>query len=103
PSLKRAVVAQRDFIGDKGDSAMPDGSDAHGTACAGVILSRDGTYPGIAPQCGLIAARIAMGDSERHWIFDDFATADAIDWCWRQGAAVLSNSWTGGAPSDAIS
>jgi subtilisin family serine protease len=36
-------------------------------------------------------------------VFDDYATADAIDWAWREGAAVLSNSWGGGAPSDAIS
>jgi subtilisin family serine protease len=54
-------------------------------------------------MCSLIAARIAMDDGAGHWIFDDFATADAIDWSWRQGAAVLSNSWGGGAPSDAIS
>jgi subtilisin family serine protease len=44
-----------------------------------------------------------MDDGTGHWVFDDFATADAIDWCWRQGAAILSNSWGGGAPSDAIS
>lgn len=103
PSLKAAVVAERDFIGDNGGSAMPSGDDAHGTACAGIVLSRDKTFPGIAPGCSLIAARIAMGDGSDGWIFEDFSTADAIDWCWRQGAAVLSNSWGGGAPSDAIS
>lgn len=103
PSLKPAVVAEKDFIGSNGNSAMPAGNDAHGTACAGIVLSRDTTFPGIAPNCSLIAARIAMDDGSGHWIFDDFATADAIDWCWRQGAAVLSNSWGGGAPSDAIS
>lgn len=103
PSLKAAVVAERDFIGSNGNSAMPAGNDAHGTACAGIVLSRDSTYPGVAPDCSLIAARIAMDDGSGNWIFDDFATADAIDWCWRQGAAVLSNSWGGGAPSDAIS
>src|SRR5712691_3559317 len=103
PALQRAVVAQRDFIGGNGDSAMPDGDDAHGTACAGIIVSRDAAVPGIAPRCSLIAARIAMSDGDQGWVFDDFATADAIDWCWRQGAAVLSNSWGGGAPSDAIS
>jgi hypothetical protein len=103
PSLKAAVAAERDFIGNKGNSAMPNGNDAHGTACAGVVLSRKTSYPGIAPKCRLIAARIAMDDGTGHWVFDDFATADAIDWCWRQGAAVLSNSWGGGAPSDAIS
>jgi len=103
PALRPAVVAERDFIGGKGNSAMPDGNDAHGTACAGIVLSRDKVFPGIAPRCSLIAARIAMDDGTGNWIFDDFATADAIDWCWRRGAAVLSNSWGGGAPSDAIS
>jgi thermitase len=102
PALKDAVVAERDFIGGN-SGAMPSGNDAHGTACAGIVLSRDNTFPGIAPLCSLIAARIAMDDGSGHWIFDDFATADAIDWSWRQGAAVLSNSWGGGAPSDAIS
>jgi subtilisin family serine protease len=102
PALRDAVVSQRDFIGGNGNSAMPDGDDAHGTACAGIAVSRDDGVPGIAPRCSLIAARIAMDDGTGHWVFDDFATSDAIDWCWRQGAAVLSNSWGGGAPSDAI-
>lgn len=103
PALKAAVVAERDFIGGNGNSAMPSGNDAHGTACSGIVLARDRTFPGIAPQCSLIAVRIAMDDGSGNWIFDDFATADAIDWSWREGAAVLSNSWGGGAPSDAIS
>ncbi len=103
PSLAPAVFAERDFIGGRGDSAMPDGNDAHGTACAGIVLSRSKIYSGIAPGCQLIAARIATGDGNDGWIFDDFATADAIDWAWRKGADVLSNSWGGGAPSDAIS
>lgn len=102
PALKPAVVAERDFIGNNLD-AMPDGDDAHGTACAGIIVARSATFPGIAPNCSLIAVRIAMGDGNDGWVFDDFATADAIDWSWREGAAVLSNSWGGGPPSDAIS
>lgn len=103
PALKPAVVAQKDFIGDKGDDARPDNDDAHGTACAGIAVSRDKKVPGIAPKCSLIAARIAMGMPNGDWYSDDYATADAIDWCWRQGAAVLNNSWGGGAPTDAIS
>jgi hypothetical protein len=103
PVLKGAVVAERDFIGDNGNSAMPDGNDAHGTACAGIILARGSKAGGVAPKCSLLAARIAMDDGSGNWVFDDYATADAIDWSWRNGAAVLSNSWGGGAPSDAIS
>lgn len=103
PQLHAAVVGEQDFIGDKGNSAMPDGNDAHGTACAGIVLARGTAAPGIAPACSLLAARIAMDDGNHHWIFEDFATADAIDWAWRHDASVISNSWGGGVPSDAIS
>ncbi|RIL07178.1 MAG: hypothetical protein DCC71_04180 [Proteobacteria bacterium] len=102
-ALKDAVVAERDFIGDNGASAMPDGDDAHGTACAGIAVSRDDVYRGVAPRCSLIAARIGIGDGAGGWVFDDFSTAEAVDWSWREGAAVLSNSWGGGPPSDLIS
>ena len=50
PALKASVVDQKDFVDGNGD-ARPDGNDAHGTACAGIIVSRDDTYPGIAPEC----------------------------------------------------
>lgn len=102
PALKPAVVAERDFV-EGNAHARPDGDDAHGTACAGIVLGRSKTYPGLAPACSLVAARIAKGDGNDGWVFDDFATADAIDWCWDEAeAAVLSNSWGGGPPVDAI-
>ena len=103
PALKPAVVAERDFV-DGHPHARPDGDDAHGTACAGVAVSRSRTHPGVAPGCSLVAARIAKGDGHGNWVFDDFDTADAIDWCWDDAQAdVLSNSWGGGPPVDAIS
>jgi thermitase len=103
PALKAGVVAERDFV-DGNAHARPDGDDAHGTACAGVAVSRSRTHPGVAPGCSLVAARIAKGDGHGYWVFDDFDTADAIDWCWDEAAAdVLSNSWGGGPPVDAIS
>lgn len=105
PSLKPAVVAEKDFVDGKA-TAMPDRDDAHGTACAGIILSRNSQFPGLAPKVSLVAARIAKSDviNPKVWIFDDKKTADAIDWCWDDAAAdVLSNSWGGGLPSDAIS
>lgn len=50
-----------------------------------------------------MAARIAKGDGGQGWIFDDFNTADAIDWCWDDAQShVLSNSWGGGPPVDVI-
>jgi thermitase len=102
PALKAAVVAERDFV-DGHPTAMPDGDDAHGTACAGIIVSRDAKHPGLAVGCSLVAVRIAKGDGASGWVFDDFKTADAIDWAWKEAKAdVLSNSWGGGPPVDAI-
>jgi subtilisin family serine protease len=50
-----------------------------------------------------VAARIAKDDGSGFWIFDDFDTADAIDWSWDDAKAdVLSNSWGGGPPVDVI-
>ncbi|HEY2955364.1 MAG TPA: S8 family serine peptidase [Candidatus Eisenbacteria bacterium] len=102
PSLAPAVVAELDGVEGK-RNALPDGNDAHGTACAGIVLSRDSEVSGLAPESSLVAARIARGDGAGHWILDDFDTADAIDWCWEEARAdVLSNSWGGGPPTDVI-
>lgn len=102
-ALKAALVAEKDFV-DGNPTAKPDGNDAHGTACAGIIVSLDAGTPGLAPDCSLVAVRIAKGGPDDTWVFDDFKTADAIDWAWKEAKAdVLSNSWGGGPPVDAIS
>jgi subtilisin family serine protease len=102
PYLRTAIAAERDFV-DGRPTARPDGDDAHGTACAGIVASRGRNVRGLAPGTSVAAARIAKGDGGSGWIFDDFNTADAIDWCWRQAEAdVLSNSWGGGPPVDVI-
>jgi thermitase len=102
PYLKDALVAERDFV-ENNATARPEGDDAHGTACAGIIGSRSEKVWGLAPKVSLVAARIAKGDGGDGWLFDDFNTADAIDWCWDDAAAdVLSNSWGGGPPVDVI-
>ena len=102
PALAHAVEGDFDFV-DGNPTSMPDGDDAHGTACAGIIFSNDSDVPGIAPNCKLVAVRIAKGDGNNGWVFDDFKTADAIDAAWKEGeAAVLSNSWCGGPPVDII-
>ena len=64
---------------------------------------RSTATPGLAPGCSLVAVRIAKGDGDDGWVFDDFKTADAVDFAWKEGKAdVLSNSWGGGPPVDAI-
>lgn len=102
PYLKDAIVDEADFV-DGNSTGRPSGDDAHGTACAGIVGSRHRKYRGLAPGVSLIGVRIAKSDNQGFWIFDDFDTADAIDWSWDDARAdVLSNSWGGGPPSDAI-
>lgn len=102
PFLAAAVAAEADFV-DGNPTAAPDGDDAHGTACAGIVASRDRDVTGLAPAVSLVAARIAKSNADGFWVFDDFATADAIDWCWDDAQAdVLSNSWGGGPPAPVI-
>ena len=101
-ALKKVVVAEKDFV-DGNAHAHPVNDDAHGTACAGIISSQDAKHPGLAPACSLVAVRIAMGDGKNGWISEDWNTANAINWAWRDAKSdVLSNSWGGGPPVDAI-
>jgi subtilisin family serine protease len=100
--LKDAIVDEADFV-DGNDHARPDGDDAHGTACAGIVGSRHSDVRGVAPGVSLVGVRIAKSNHAGFWIFDDFDTADAIDWAWKEGkSAVLSNSWGGGPQTDVI-
>jgi subtilisin family serine protease len=100
--LRDVVVAEADFV-DHRDHARPSRNDAHGTACAGIIVSQSERVPGLAAGVSLVAARIAKSDEDGYWIFDDFETADAIDWAWDEANAdVLSNSWGGGPAVDGI-
>ncbi len=102
PNLRKRIVAELDVVGGN-SHARPNGNDAHGTACAGIIASQSKTYPGLAPDCSLIGVRIAKGNGNDGWIIDDFDTADAIEWSWKEGKAdVLSNSWGGGPAVDSI-
>ena len=70
---------------------------SHGTSCAGIIGSiKDNNkgIAGIAPSSRLIPVSIDFGNSTA----DKFA--DAINWAWKNGADVISNSWGGGSPSE---
>ena len=84
----------------------PNPWDGHGTACAGLacaIHDNDRGIQGIGGGCGLLAVRIAYSPSNgAPWQTSNSWIARSIDFAWEHGASVLSNSWGGGAPSNAI-
>ena len=104
--LSAAIVGGYDGVDD--DSFQePKDWDAHGTACAGLaaaIHDNQKGVKGVGGGCSILGVRIAYSShSGGNWVTWNSWIARAIDWSWRNGADVLSNSWGGGAPSSAIS
>ncbi len=104
PDLIDNIVPGYDFFDDDNDPSpsldnMPIG--AHGTMCAGLAAAQGNNYIGVcgvAWKCKIMPIRIANGED---FIVDsDIATA--IRWAASHGADVLSNSWGGDYPSQAI-
>lgn len=84
----------------QGSAGAPQGNDAHGTACAGIIAASGNNgigISGIAYTCKIMPARVIFRN-----VSTDTWLADAINWAWQNDADVLSNSWGGGSPSNQI-
>lgn len=105
PDLQPAVAGTFDAV-DNDTYQEPNTWDGHGTSCAGLVGGRP-TAPngprGSGIGCSLFGVRIAYSSFKGgDWITTNDWIKQAIDWSWRNGASVLSNSWGGGAPSNAI-
>ncbi|UWQ32464.1 S8 family serine peptidase [Leisingera sp. M527] len=103
--LAAAIVGSYD--GSDDDSYQePNPWDAHGTSCAGLAAAIHGNGKGvlgIGGGCSILAVRIAYSPQQgADWVTRNSWIMRAIDWSWKNGADVLSNSWGGGAPSSAI-
>jgi thermitase len=105
PDLSSALVAAFDAVDGDGNQ-QPNPWDAHGTACAGLAAAIPNNAVGVRGMgggCSLLAVRIASSPAKgAKWAWADQHAVDGIDWAWKNGADVLSNSWGGGAPSNAI-
>lgn len=105
PDLHNAIRATFDGI-DRDADQQPNPWDAHGTACAGLaaaIPNNARGVRGIGGGCSLMAARIAFSPArDADWVSKNEDIAAAIDWAWKNGADILSNSWGGGTPSNKI-
>jgi subtilisin family serine protease len=99
PDLVSKLVPGYDATGADSQGA-PTGNEAHGTACAavaGAVTDNGIGVAGMARGARLMPVRIFVGGYTR-----DSWAADGIHWAVTHGADILSNSWGGGLPSDAI-
>jgi subtilisin family serine protease len=72
----------------------------HGTACAGItgaVQNNNLGVSGVAPGARLISVSINLQFSD-----PPQSLANGFNWAWQNGAAVISNSWGGYAPSTII-
>ena len=105
PDLRNKIVTPYDAT-DGDDDQQPNDWDGHGTACAGIAAAIGNNQEGIAGvswTAKILPVRIAysMGPGQG-WITDDATIEDGIRTAVDRGAHVLSNSWGGGSPSNAI-
>jgi thermitase len=103
--LAAVIVGSYDAV-DNDNFQEPKPWDAHGTACAGLAAAIHGNQrgvKGVGGGCSLMAVRIAYSPANgAQWETRNSWIKRAIDWSWKNGAAILSNSWGGGAPSSSI-
>lgn len=104
-ALMPAIVGTFD-AGDGDSFQEPNAWDGHGTACAG-LAAAVGEFGkgirGVGAGCSILGVRIAYSDFKGGpWVTSNERITRAINWSWTAGADVISNSWGGGAPSNAI-
>ncbi len=104
PDLVNNILSGYDATGNNSEGA-PQGNDAHGTACAGIIAASGNNLQGvtgIAYSSKIIPVRIAYNDDNGNFITNDTWISDAINCSWQNGADILSNSWGGGSVSNQV-
>lgn len=105
PDLRSAIAGAFDAVDGDADQ-QPNPWDGHGTACAGLAAAIPNNAVGVSGMgggCSVLAIRIAHSPAKgADWAWVTRHAVDGIDWAWQNGADILSNSWGGGAPSNAI-
>jgi thermitase len=104
--LAASIVGTYDGTSDT-PNQDPNPWDGHGTACAGLaaaIPNNDVGIKGVGAGCSILGVRIAYSAARGgSWVTNNSWIARSINWAWDSGKAdVISNSWGGGAPSNAI-
>lgn len=102
PDLSPNLLTGFDATGN-GTQGGPLAGEFHGTACAGIVAAvKDNGIgiAGIAPNCKLLPVHASFRNSSTtQWL------ANGLEWAWNPAfgnADVISNSWSGGSPSNAI-
>ncbi len=87
----------KDFTGE----GTTDDVQGHGTACAGIVAAEGNNGFGVAG----VAYNVQLLPVKFYSLYGGATNsemAEAIDYAWQEGSDVLSNSWSGDPPNDAL-
>lgn len=105
PDLQNKIVTPYDAM-DGDNDQTPNPWDGHGTACAGIaaaITANSIGVAGVAWNVRILPVRIAASNCDGcGWTTSVAIIEDGLRTAVDRGAHVLSNSWGGGLPSNAI-
>lgn len=105
PDLQNKIVTPYDAT-DGDNDQTPNSWDGHGTACAGIaaaITANGLGVAGVAWDVRILPVRIASSACNGcNWTTSAAIIEDGLRTAVDRGAHVLSNSWGGGLPSNAI-
>ena len=95
PDLKPSIGEQFDAVKDVTGDVVFEPGDFHATACAGLaagVRAAANGVKGIAPKCSVMNIRIGRTRDGNFKITSE-DIVQGIDFAWKNGADVLSNSW----------
>lgn len=105
PDLQNKIVTPYDAM-DGDNDQTPNPWDGHGTACAGIAAAMTANGQGVAGvawDVQIMPVRIAASNCDGcGWTTSAAIIEDGLRTAVDRGAHVLSNSWGGGLPSNAI-
>ncbi|GAB4296972.1 MAG: hypothetical protein Kow0090_12130 [Myxococcota bacterium] len=100
--LNGKVLYKYDFLDNDSDptpvpgtSPIPGDPVGHGTGVSGIIAAYGNNSKGISgvcPKCSLIGVRMLGTSSDGGWV-TDWSFSRAFDFCVRNGASAINNSW----------
>jgi len=97
PDLQTNLLPGYDPSGNNSGGGPVWSADNHGTACAGIIGAIQNNkigISGVAPNCKMIPVHITNNDNFYGTVeVSQDCAAKGIDWAWKNGADVISNSW----------
>lgn len=105
PELAGQLVAGYDFANNDNDPSPNWWGEGHGTSVAGLIAAKTNNSIGVAgvcPNCRIMPIKLFNVNFDSTLSLTNTGIVDSFNFAANNGAAIINNSWGGGAPSTLV-